>query len=293
MIGSICFGFTAVILRLGVKNQDIFYGINLRILGSIPFLMILTVIIDGPNFYEPYLSLNNLTLIFTIAMFLLTGDLMLMRVLKYRPIGVIAPLIAVSPLFTILLLLFTHEANITTKIVLLTFVIVFGIGLVTYEPSTTGKGFDLLSLSVGLFIALLWGFMLYFEIHLLQKDGVDSFSFAATKFIILGLIGFILFSIQKNRDSYLHHVKVNREDPKEHNKTRNYLLLAGFVGWFLGSVLVYTALNDGPVPIITPIIGLNPLFAVIISLLLGHEQMGKSKLCGVLLCVVSSIFLVS
>ena len=87
--------------------------------------------------------------------------------------------------------------------------------------------------------------------------------------------------------------KETREDHKGHVKTRNYLLLAGFIGWFLGSVLVYTALNDGPIPIITPIIGLNPLFAVVISLTLGHEQMGKTKLFGVLLCVISSILLVS
>ena len=86
IIGSISFGLTAVILRVGVKNQNIFYGINLRILASVPFLIILNIYINGWDFFDPYMNFKNFGLIFLIALFLLLGDLMLMHVLKKKPV---------------------------------------------------------------------------------------------------------------------------------------------------------------------------------------------------------------
>ena len=71
-----------------------------------------------------------------------------------------------------------------------------------------------------------------------------------------------------------------------------FMIIAGLTGWVMGSILVFTAFDLGDPMIINPIIGLNPLFAVIVSLTLKHERMNKIKALGIFLCILSSIMIV-
>jgi drug/metabolite transporter (DMT)-like permease len=72
----------------------------------------------------------------------------------------------------------------------------------------------------------------------------------------------------------------------------SYLFFAGFVGWVLGATLVYTSFDLGSAVTINLIIGLNPIFAVIVSLVLKMESFSKLKFIGMALCIFSSILLV-
>ena len=71
-----------------------------------------------------------------------------------------------------------------------------------------------------------------------------------------------------------------------------YLLLAGFVGWVLGAILVYISFDLGSAVMINLIVGLNPIFAVTISLFLKMERFSRLKFIGMVLCIFSSILLI-
>lgn len=283
--GSFSFGLTGVILKLGVKDQNIFYGILLRVLGSLPFLIVANLLYSPSGFLEVFFDWEVFGLVFATATLLIAIDLLLMGILKKKPVGIIAPLVGVNPIFTTVLLLLTGTAVVTPLIIGLTLLIVVGVFLVTMERTGDQKlTVDREAIGFGLVIALLMGVMLFLEIVVLGYEGVDGFSFSVVKIACLGGIGLVLYPIN-------HTIK-----DTSYIATRSavlYLTFAGFVGWALGSLLAYTAFDGGPAAILTPIIGLNPLFAVVISLVLRQENMNRTKLVGILLCVVCSILLVA
>ena len=92
------------------------------------------------------------------------------------------------------------------------------------------------ALFYGLLIAIIWGAMLYFDILILKEDGVDGFTFSAVKIITLAFISVLLIIIYGLRNSF--------EDINLSNKRSvKYMLIAGFTGWVVGTIIVYSTLT--------------------------------------------------
>ena len=128
--------------------------------------------------------------------------------------------------------------------------------------------------------------MNYLGIIVLSKDSVEGISYSAIKFTLVSIISLFVVAVHKFDSSESDPISIR-------SKSFRYMLIAGFVGWVVGSVLVYTAYERGNVAQINPIVGLNPLFAIVLSIILKQETMTKIKLLGIMLCVSSSILLVT
>ncbi|OLS24033.1 MAG: hypothetical protein HeimC2_24240 [Candidatus Heimdallarchaeota archaeon LC_2] len=287
-IGSFSFGLTAILLKIGMEKPNIFQGMAIRGLGSVPILILWNIYSNGLGFYKVYTQFEILILVLTTSTLLLLADVFLLHILSKKPVGVITPIIAINPVFTTLLLLVTDEAVVTSKIIALTIVIVFGVFLVTFKSNNGGlslKSFDIEALRYGIAIAIIWGVMNYLDILVLSNDKVEGISYSAIKFTIVSIMSLSILAI--------HHFDESESDPISiRSKSFRYMLIAGFIGWVAGSVLVYTSYERGNTAQIIPIVGLNPLFAIILSIILRQEIITKLKLLGILLCVSSSILLV-
>ncbi|MHA2203114.1 MAG: EamA family transporter [Candidatus Hodarchaeales archaeon] len=286
--GSFCFGLTSVILKLGVENQNIFTALFIRIIGSAPFLLILNFLLFGLVFFTSFLPLDIISLVVLASMLMVAGDLILMFTLKSKPVGLVIPVAATNPLFTTLLLLITGEETVSLEILLLTFFIILGILLVTYEQPNADKNlnqiFDLHAIAAGLIIAILWGLMIFIEISILKHENIIGISYSAMKIFSLSLIVSLALIFSRNLG--------NLQSSFADTRSVSYLFFAGFVGWVLGATLVYTSFDLGSAVTINLIIGLNPIFAVIVSLVLKMESFSKLKFIGMALCIFSSILLV-
>lgn len=292
-IGSFSFGLTAILLKIGMEKPNIFRGMVIRGLASVPILIGLSIYSRGSRFYEVYTHFDILYLIILTSMILLLGDILLMRILSKKPVGVITPIITINPIFTTILLLITNQAVVTIEIVVLTLIIVFGVFLVTFK-TTNGKfafrsSFDVEALQYGLIIAILWGIMNYLDILIVSKDDVDSVSYSTIKFFLVSIVSLTFLAF--------NGFFSNKPDPitetvSSTSKSVKFMMMAGFTGWVAGSLFVYTAYEQGDPAKVNPIIGLNPLFAIILSIFLKHETITKVKFVGIMLCVTCSILLV-
>lgn len=289
--GSISFGLTGVLLKIGMKDQRIFFALLIRSLGSVPFLIGISFIVYGWDAFSIFISMKLLILTLAAAGMLVMGDMLFMEILKTKPIGVITPLIAVNPLFTLLILLITGVVSITANIIILTSFIIIGVMLVTFDKpkmnnGTKSKMFDLKALVFGLSIALLFGTMTFIDAYILKEGSTNGISYTTSKFTFVGLYACILFILSSKRQSTSNTVN------SRNKSSIKLMLLAGVVGWVIGSIMVFIALEEGPLPIIVPIIGINPLFAVVISLLLGMENLSSTKLVGIMSCIFCSVLLI-
>ena len=287
--GSLFFGLTAVILKLGVPQQDISFGLLIRALASIPFLFLISIIFIGSDFYMVIFKFRVFGLVLFSAMLLLLADLLFMYILKEKSVGLITPIVAINPLFATFLLIVFQYATFSFDIIFWIVVIIFGIFLVTFERSENMKTLrdfiDVKALLFSLAIALIWGIKTLVSIIILENENITGLHYSTLEITLLGLITGIVFLI-KNRS------RVKLKSHFSNTKSIKYMLLAGLIGWGLGSVLVFSAFNEGDPIIINPIVGLNPLFSVIISIMLKHEQINKIKATGIFLCIFSSIMIV-
>ncbi len=272
-----------------MEKPNIFQGMVIRGLASVPILILLSIYSKGSRFYEVYTHFDILYLVILASMILLLGDMLLLRILTKKPVGVITPIITINPIFTTILLLITDQAVVTTEIIVLTLLIVFGVFLVTFKI-TNGKfsirsSFDIEALQYGIIIAILWGIMNYLDIIIVNKDDVDSVSYSTIKFFLVSIASLIALR-------FTSYIAINPDPIIVRSKSFKFMMIAGFTGWVAGSLLVYTAYEQGDAAKVNPIIGLNPLFAIILSILLKHETITKVKFIGIMLCVTCSILLV-
>jgi len=288
-IGSFLFGLTAVILKVGTQKQNLYVSLVIRATASIPFLLIISLYSAGTDFFAPFTESSLFVLLILSSTGLLLGDILLMHILKKKSIGIITPIIAINPIFTTGLLLVFGEETITGKTVIITISIIIGVFLVTYNKSNNKLSenslIDFEALFYGLLIAFVWGIMMFFDILILNEDDIDGITFSTVKIMMVTIFSLILLTIFGMKNSFQDINLSNKKSVK-------YMLLAGFVGWVVGIILVYSAFDLGSAEIIIPIIGLNPLFAVMISILLKFEGINRVKGIGIILCVTSSIILV-
>lgn len=287
--GAFCLGFTAVLLaRASVDN--VYYGLIIRALGSVPIVLVSTLLLQGADFLGALGDLRILAIISFGALMLVFADIFIMSILKRKPVGIIAPLIAIFPLFTTVLLIITGYAAFSPAILGYTLLIVIGVAVITYDNTTEANNsvpFDLEAMGYGLLIAIFLGLTNYMDVVVLEDTtDLDGLSYTSLKFSLLLIISLVFFIALRHSWSDWKHFTRNTSSTK-------YLLLAGLTAWALGSLFIYTAYNNSDPRVVNAIIGINPVFGVIVSLLLGMEKLNAQKVIGLLFCVVASIGIVN
>ncbi|MHA2503978.1 MAG: hypothetical protein ACXAE3_14050, partial [Candidatus Kariarchaeaceae archaeon] len=84
-------GVTAVFLKRAHVDNGL-YGLVVRSLGSVPLVIILTLIFAGPTVFSEVRS-SFVSIFLTIAaLSLILADILIMDILKRKPVGLIVPL---------------------------------------------------------------------------------------------------------------------------------------------------------------------------------------------------------
>ena len=286
--GAFFLGLTAVLLKLA-DVDNVFYGLIIRACASGPPVLILVL------FLKDIISLNlffNPIFIFELvlaAAFLICADMLIMTILKRKPVGMIAPLIAVFPLFTTILLIITKFARFSPIILFFTSLIIVGVAMVTYErsdPESSQISFDLEAIGFGLIIAMFLGLTNYMDIIIiLSFTSLNGLVYTSFKFMMVLCLSSILFVLIHDHNDWKRF--------QSNQSSTLFLLAAGLSAWGFGSLLIYTAYDNSNPEIVNAIIGINPVFAVLISISLKMERLGILKVVGLLLCVVASIGIVN
>lgn len=286
-IGSLLFGLTGVILKLGVQNTSVIFGIFVRALVSIPFLLLFSHFTIGFVIYNVFTNISLLMLMISSSVLLLSADFLFMNILKEKPVGVITPIVSTNPMITAILLIFLGISKFSASLLLWTSLIIVGIMIVTYETDQTSirDFFDTKALIFGMGISMCWGLKTLVSILILQNKHVTGTMYTTMEIIILGTISSTLFFGKNHSVDNVKSHFINRKSIK-------LMMLAGIVGWVVGAILVFTAFEKGDPIIINPIIGMNHLFTVIISLILKIETVNKFKVVGIILCIFSSLMIV-
>lgn len=285
-LGSVCLGITAVFLAKA-DVDSVYYGLIIRALASGPLVLIIALFTEGNDFLYTFIRFEYLFPTILASLALISADILIMSILKRKPVGIISPLISTFPLFTALLLAITGKVVFSLPIILFTLLIVLGVAFVTFDRSKNAEGirvapFDAEALKIGLLIALFIGITNYIDILLLQRESnLSGISYTGMKFMTVLLLSIIISITVKD---------VKWRSYFNNKSSTTYLLLGGFAAWGLGSVLIFSSYNITKSPeIVNAITGINPVFAVLLSLTLGMEKMNFLKIIGLVLCVVASI----
>ena len=80
-------------MKIGMEKPNIFQGMVIRGIGSVPLLLLLNIYLDGFGFYKVYIEFDILILVFITSIILLVSDVFLLRILSKKPVGVITPIL--------------------------------------------------------------------------------------------------------------------------------------------------------------------------------------------------------
>lgn len=287
-----------MLLKIGVSEINVVYGLIIRSFAAFPLLIILSLLFNPQSIWSNYFASPVFFLALGAGLLLICADYLVMFILKIKPVGIIAPLISTFPIFTTALLLIFGQAEGSFQILFFTGVVMIGVFLVTIKvsafttvsPEQNGlmarlKSFDYVALGFGITIALILGTGNFLDILALNREEITGVPFSAVKFSIVFIGSWLLFfALGSNLKDFRSQLELKR--------ATKYLLLAGLFAWFLGSITVYTAFDNGDPLLINPIIGANPLFTVVISKALGMEDLSKWNYLGAIICVGGTIGLV-
>lgn len=283
-VGAFFMGLTAVLLKYA-DIDNVYYGLILRSLSSGVLLLLIMLILRGSMIFSPLADPLVFLLLVLTAIFQIVADALIMSILKRKPVGMIAPLMAIFPLFTSIGLILVGIIHFAPLILLYTLLIVIGVGFVTFSRSQKDPDlsmFDREGLLYGVLIAFFLGLTNLTDIIILHHTVIDGLQYTALKFSMLAVLSTLGFVLSGQHWSDWQRFWSNRSSTR-------YLVAAGLCAWLLGAASVYTAYTAINPGVVNAIIGINPVFAVLISLFLRIEELSVRKSLGLIFCVVASV----
>ena len=240
LIAAFCWGINSHIVRVGIKDENVFLGFFYRASFTFPILLLISFFISQPNILQVYFSFNEITLYIMISVILiLIGDGFFMLALKEFPVNVIMPIAAIYPLITTVILIITGTENISHLVLFGTLFIIVGVSIVTRYGNNNGKNpVSRKAIKFALISAFSWGTSVVFVTLILKNPGADPISLTGFRTLFMGIfaIGIYIFLINNNK-------KVKR--PKnEKIKSLSFMALSGVVGWVFGASIFFIAVQN-------------------------------------------------
>ncbi|MCE5260003.1 MAG: DMT family transporter [Chloroflexi bacterium] len=281
LLQSACWAGTSVILRVLSKRLDAYVVNGLRALAGWVVVILLTVLTGG---FADWHLLTWQRLVFLVVPGILGGvfgDALYVYSLKAIGISRAFPISNMYPLFTVLLSALLLHERITWMMVVGMGLVLFGVYLVAHprgpavdEPSTISRAELVKGVLLALGTAVIWGSTAVMLTYGLK--GIDSALANTVRVPLVALIGLLVAA----RRGTLVEVKAMSKS------TVLLLILAGVLGWGVGSWFFTSALQLAGASKTTIIGAAAPLFATPLSMLFLRERPGKLTLAGTFLTVL-------
>lgn len=285
VLTAVFFASNNIILKVGQRgNTPVFLGLVFRAIPTIPIILITSYLMWGIEVFQPYWDLKILGLLFFSSSLIVTGDFVFMYALRYHPVKIVAPALAVNPLITLIWLVASDLEPVTLPILIGALVIIGGVMLVTRRDAA-GEELSLKGVGFGLIVAFFFGTMGFVDTYTLSLLDTNGFTYNGLKIVGLGGIAALLYMVGPYRSAY---AKENSEDKR---KTFQYLLLSGIVSWVFGASFMFISFDNAGAAIPAPIINTHPMLSVVFAVILGLERLNRSQGFGIILTLIGTIIL--
>jgi drug/metabolite transporter (DMT)-like permease len=249
-------------------------GIVMTILVFLPFR-------TGP-FNIPFTSIGFLIASVTIG--LVIGDLVYL--ISQERIGVshAFPIANIFPITTYIIAIFLVGEELIISRFLGVIIAIIGIALISNAQKTKNEDInfrtDFLGIGLALFAALCWSLgSVFLQIGVEGVDPLDA-NFIRMAFGSLVMLPLIFTARQRGM-------------PTPSKRSINFILVGGFLGMTLGSLLYTYAVNFVGAAVSSLLGSTAPLFALPISILILKEKYTHQTILGALLTVIGVILVVT
>ena len=275
LITALCYGASAVLVRMGMRDSN-------PMTGAMVGTTVQIVILSGLVMAFPPARIDWTA----VALFMASGVLAstLGRLLNYTSIErlgvpVSATIIGSSPLFSTLLAVLFLGERVALTVLLGTLLIVAGIA-VTRSGDSAGSRLRSRAILIPIASAAFYG-----ASSVVRKAGLDILPEPTLGAVVgagAGLASFLAYLTLTRKTGA---IKLNRGGGR-------YFVLTGIVisaGW----LSMFTALESGKVSVVSALIGTNPLFSIVLSLALlrGGEGLDWRTWAGCLSIVAGAIII--
>jgi len=287
LLQSACWAGTSIILRVLSKRLDAYVVNGMRAIAGWVVLILLTLLTGGFADWH-LLTLPRLFLLIVPGIIGgVFGDALYVYSLKAIGISRAFPISNTYPLFTVLLSAVVLHERITWLMLVGLVLVLMGVYLVARprgraadDPESITKQALIRGILLALGTAVIWGgsaVILTFGLK-----GIDSAMANTVRVPAVAMIA-LLVAIKRGT---LAEVRSMRRS------TWLLLILAGALGWGIGSWFFTSALQLAGASKTTIIGAAAPLFAVPLGMIFLHERPGRLTLAGTFLTVLGIAFIV-
>lgn len=294
---AVAWGFSAVLFKIGLSDhkslRELLFSIAIRGITAVPLIGLLTFFINGvdtPSKFAVFFSPDLFPLVILSSIFVTVGDVLFFGSLQRIEVSKAQPVASVYPLFTAILLILSGVENISIVVTFGIVVLVLGIGLVTRKQnSETTQSSDLNDLRIGLTLSIIaaffWSFGIISVRLILEFSDIDVFALATVRFGLLTIIVFVFWIIQTFATR-----KEQRKPYITSTKKEIYVLgVGGILGWGIGAISFFTAMELIGASRATPISSINPLIAILLGILVLKEKLSPIQAIGIILVILGSL----
>jgi DME family drug/metabolite transporter len=269
---ALCYGASAVLVRMGMRDSN-------PMTGALVGALVQVVTLSGFVIAVPPKRIDLVAIAFFMASGVLASTLgRLCNYVSIERLGVAvsATIIGSSPLFSTLFAVLFIGERVAVTVILGTILVVAGIAL-TRSGDSAGSRLRSTAVLIPVAAAVFYG-----ASSVVRKAGLNILpesGLGATVGAGASLVSFLAYLIlTKKTDAIILNWGSGR-----------YFVLSGVVisaGW----LSMFTALASGKVSVVSALIGTNPLFSVVLSLVLlrGSEELGWRTGVGCLAIVMGA-----
>ncbi len=268
---AFCYGASAVFARKGMRESNPMTGVLVATVVQV-------VIISGLLISAPPKSTNMVGIAFFVASGILASTLG--RLFNYTSIEklgvpVSATIIGSSPLFSTAFAVIFIGENVALSTFLGTLLIVSGIAL-------TREGGDKGPRLTSVILLPVASAAFYGASSVVRKVGLNLLPEATLGALVGASSSLLSFALYLTATGRLSDVRLSRDSVK-------YFLASGVV-ISLGWICMFNALSAGDVSVVSALIGANPLFSLVLSMLLLRdvEEFGWRVAAGCLSIVAGA-----
>jgi len=299
LIAAISWGSASAMYKNILKiDQSLLLTLTIRGLFAVPLVGMVTLLINGFKSVPILLSVDILPILVLSSIFVALGDFFYFGSLQRIEVSKAAPVSAIYPLFTSILLVISGLEEISGAVIAGIIILVVGIGLVTQEnrlqslESSKNEVQKNSSLGIGIAVlaAFFWSLAILTVRIILDNPKIDVFSLVTIRFGLLTLIVGILwlFSLTIN-----YRGRVQKETPiTSLSKNQAFVLgLGGIMSWGIGAIAFFSSIEIIGAAKATPISSINPLISVFLGILILKEKLTSVQIIGIILVCFGSIFI--
>ena len=269
---ALCYGASAVLARMGMRDSN-------PMTGAMVGTLVQVVLLSGLIMAVPPTSIDWTAIAFFIASGILASTLgRLFNYMSIERLGVpvSATIIGSSPIFSTLFAVLFIGEKVAPTVLLGTVLVVAGIAI-TRGGDSSGSRMKITAILIPIAAAVFYG-----ASSVVRKAGLNILPEATLGALVSAGASLISFGAYLILTQRMDAIRLNWSSGR-------YFVLSGIIvsaGW----LSMFTALASGEVSVVSALIGTNPLFSIILSLILlrGSEEIDWRTGIGCLAIVVGA-----